>query len=248
MRLPAMKGVIERRMLINFRADPAAVAKLLPPPFEPTVVRGHAIVGICLIRLGEIRPAFLPGACGIRSENAAHRFAVHWRDGGRQREGVYIPRRDTSSRLNALAGGRLFPGVHQRAAFRVVESHPSYELEMNSDDAKGSVHVCARATTEWPSTSVFETVDEASAFFRAGSLGYSATHRSGAFDGLELRCDRWQAEPLTVDATRSSYFENSGLFPPGSVEFDCGLLMRDISHEWRGRGQLCCPVAVGAAE
>ena len=33
-------------------------------------------------------------------------------------------------------------------------------------------------------------------------------------------------------------FEDRALFPPGSVEFDCALLMRGIEHEWQGRGQL----------
>jgi len=36
----------------------------------------------------------------------------------------------------------------------------------------------------------------------------------------------------------SSFFEDRALFPPGSVEFDCALLMRGIEHEWHGRGWL----------
>jgi hypothetical protein len=37
----------------------------------------------------------------------------------------------------------------------------------------------------------------------------------------------------------SSFFENRALFPAGSVELDCSLLMRGIDHEWHGRGRLC---------
>lgn len=131
MRFPAVQGVIERRLLVNFRADPAAVSRLLPPPFEPVVVHGHAIVGICLIRLAGIRPAFLsslgpvlPAGCGLRSENAAHRIAVRWRGGNQidspYKEGVYIPRRDSSSRLNALVGAGSSPGftIGRRSASR----------------------------------------------------------------------------------------------------------------------------------
>jgi hypothetical protein len=58
-------------------------------------------------RLKQIRPAFVPVAAGIGSENAAHRFAVEWERDGQRREGVFILRRDTSSRLNTLVGGRL---------------------------------------------------------------------------------------------------------------------------------------------
>ncbi|HVU64637.1 MAG TPA: DUF2071 domain-containing protein, partial [Phycisphaerales bacterium] len=69
MKLPAIQGVIERRLLVNFRGDPEVVARLLPRPFEPVLVDGYAIVGICLIRLSGMRPAMMPVRCGVRSEN-----------------------------------------------------------------------------------------------------------------------------------------------------------------------------------
>ena len=122
MKIPVIHGVIDRRILVNYRVDPAVLAPLLPPPLRPKVIRGIGMVGICLIRLRQVRPAFLPAWLGIASENAAHRSAVEWDDGGTVREGVYVRRRDTDSRLNALAGGRLFPGVHHHARFTVRET------------------------------------------------------------------------------------------------------------------------------
>ena len=56
-------------------------------------------------RLKKIRDAKRALEAGAR-ENAAHRIAVEWDDGGTIRTGVYIPRRDSSSYLNVLAGGR----------------------------------------------------------------------------------------------------------------------------------------------
>ncbi|HXT52418.1 MAG TPA: DUF2071 domain-containing protein, partial [Thermoanaerobaculia bacterium] len=100
MRIPVIRGVIERRILVNFRVDPAALAAVLPEPLRPKLVGGYGIGGICLIRLRDIRPRLVPKAFGIRSDNAAHRIAVEWPGGG---EGVYVPRRDTNSRLNSLA-------------------------------------------------------------------------------------------------------------------------------------------------
>src|SRR5262249_36520695 len=72
-------------------------------------------------------------------------------------------------------------------------------------------------------------------FFEGGSLGYSVTAKPNHFDGLELRSFNWQVQPLTVDKVESSF----ALFPVGSVEFDCALLMRGIEHEWLCRGRLC---------
>jgi len=77
-RLPVIRGVIERRVLVNFRVDPAALERVLPPPLRPKLVGTFGIGGICLIRLRDIRPRLVPSAFRISSENAAHRIAVHW--------------------------------------------------------------------------------------------------------------------------------------------------------------------------
>ncbi len=51
MKIPTIHGYIDRRILINFTADPKAVEKIIPFPFRPIVYKEKAIVGICLIRL-----------------------------------------------------------------------------------------------------------------------------------------------------------------------------------------------------
>ncbi len=241
MRIPVIRGCIDRRILANYRIDPDVMADNLPAPFHPKLHNGYAIGGICLIRLTGVRPRFLPLPWGIRSENAAHRIAVEWEDNGQWREGVYIPRRDSSSRLNAWAGGTIFPGVHHLAKFEVKEDDSHFSVAMQSQDGDAHVLVEGDITDSLPETSVFSSIEEASLFFERGSLGYSDTHSSGRYDGLELRCQSWKVEALKITQVRSSYFENQQDFPKGSVHFDCALLMRDIQHEWHGHPDLCCP-------
>jgi len=187
--VPVMRGVIERRMLVNFRCDPEVLAKLLPAPFRPKLVRGYGLAGICLIRLGEVRPGFLPASMGLKSENAAHRIAVEWDDGDDVSEGVFIPRRDTSSCLNRLAGGRLFPGEHHRADYKVWETPQRFKVEMRAGDGGAFVRVAARLADVLPTDSVFADLEEASQFFRAGSLGWSVRAKAGEYDGLELHSE-----------------------------------------------------------
>lgn len=243
MRLPAISGIIERRILANFRIDPECMAAALPSPFRPQCVGGWAIGGICLIRLARIRPTVMPFPFGLRSENAAHRIAVEWEVAGETRQGVYIPRRDTNSRLNVLAGGRLFPGVHHHARFAVIEDGDHVSVKMTSDDGSANVHVSGTRVETLSKSSVFESVQDASRFFEQGSLGYSDSGIPDRFDGLELQCKNWVAEPMEINVIRSSYFEDTNRFPVGSVDFDCALLMRDIDHQWHGREDLCCSVA-----
>jgi len=245
MRLPAISGIIDRRILANYRVDPACMSAALPAPFRPKIVNGYAIGGICLIRLKRVRPKLLPIPWGIGSENAAHRIAVEWESNGQTMQGVYIPRRDTNSMLNSLAGGRLFPGVHHRAKFTVIEKDDDYSVTMASDDGVAGVHVAGSVTSKFADSSVFDSLKSAADFFELGALGYSDTNTIGKFDGIELQCENWQVESLNIDRIQSSYFEDRSRFPRGSLEFDCALLMRDIVHEWHGRPDLCCTGKTG---
>lgn len=233
MHIPIIKGTIKRRLLVNFRAAPEVVQRILPPPFRPKLHGGHAIVGVCLIRLQRMRPAGLPGFIGIASENAAHRIAVEWtHEHGVTREGVFIPRRDTGSFLNRLAGGRVFPGEHHPARFTVVDQGRRIDFQMKSHDGLVSVRVIGEDTERLPATSCFDSLTEASGYFEGGSLGYSVTGDAGRLDGLRLRTLEWRVSALAVSTVHSSFFADTERFPDGSIQFDHALIMRDVMHEW----------------
>ncbi len=251
MRLPAISGLIRRRLLVNFRVDGELMARFLPPPFRPKLHRGYAIAGICLIRLEQIRPSWLPRFCGISSENAAHRIAVEW-DGssGEAREGVFIPRRDTGFWLNHFAGGRIFPGEHHLADFSVTDDGASITMGIHSRDGRISVQLSAHESDSLPESSCFESLAESSAFFEGGSVGYSVTRDCCRLDGIRLETEGWQVRPLTVDLIESSFFGDEATFPPGSVTFDHAIIMRDLRHQWHGEADIFTEpaAAIEAAE
>lgn len=170
MRLPIIHGLIRRRLLVNFRVDAAVMGRFLPSPFRPKLQRGYAIAGICLIRLEQIRPAWLPSYFGISSENAAHRIAVRWDEpSGESREGVFIPRRDTGSWLNHFAGGRIFPGEHHLAEFDVADDGSRISMSIRARDHCMAVQLRARESDSLPESSCFESLAESSHYFEGGS-------------------------------------------------------------------------------
>ena len=234
-RLPVIRGVITRRLLVNYRVDPAALRGQLPPPFRPQLVGGYAVGGICLIRLDAVRPRGLPGCLGLGSENAAHRIAVEWDEAGQIRTGVFIPRRDTDSALNQALGGRLFPGCHHRADFAVNDDGEALRVAVNGRDCDLNIQVTGRVTDVVAPGSVFPTLATASEFFRQGALGWSPA-KAGGCEALELRCDAWAMQPFAVVAVASSNFDDSHRFPPGAATFDSAFIMRNITHEWRACG------------
>jgi hypothetical protein len=239
MRLPTIEGIIRRRILVNYRLDPQFIRHLLPARFAPRLYQGQAVAGICLIRLEHIRPKMLPEFVGISSENAAHRIAVVWRDEQDvAREGVFVPRRDTDSRLNHLLGGRIFPGEQHKADFTVTESGANINLSMRSNDGEVAVELKGNVAGALPRSSIFESLSASSSFFESGSVGYSITKDPCRLDGMVLQTKAWRVEPLEIERVYSSYFADEAKFPKGSVEFDHALIMRDIAHEWHSATDL----------
>ena len=251
MNIPAIQGIIRRRILLNYRVAPDVVQAILPRNFRPKLVGGQAVAGICLIRLEEIRPKGMPGFVGISSENSAHRVAVEWADAdGEMREGVFVSRRDTDSRLNALAGGRLFPGVHHFSRFTVKDEKGRISIRVESDDMELPLaDLEVREADAFPDNSLFGSLDESSRFFQAGCIGYSTRPEGCTLDGLLLEVADWRVSPLEVHSVQSAYYDDESIFPKNCIEFDHALLMRDIPHEWRSEPSMTAdPPVVKQAE
>ena len=238
---PVLAAEIERRLLLNYRADADVAAAMLPAGLRPHLVDGSAVVGVCLLRLGSARPRGMPAAIGLRSENAAHRVAVEWDGPEGLRHGVYVPRRDSDSLTNVLVGGRLYPGVHHRARFDVTETDRSFTVSCTARDGSVAVEAEAEVTPSLTS-SLFGDLGTASAFFAAGSVGFSPTRDGRGLEGLELRTDCWSVEAVHVTTVRSTFLADPARFPAGSIEFDCGLLMRRVPVTWHQVAGASLPV------
>ena len=236
--LDMIHGTIERRVLLNYRFDPSTLQRALPRPFRPKLYHGHGVGGICMIRFSGLRPRFTPRWLGLRSENAAHRIAAEWEQDGEQREGVFIPRRDTNSQFNRLLGGRAFPGIFQKSLFKAHEVASSVSVRILREDGGEEVAFIGHLAQALPPASIFPSLAEAVGFFSLGATGYSATHTEGHYHGMELRCLDWSVVPLAVDEARSCFFDDRQRFPAGTAQLDCALLMRGTAHEWRSRPDL----------
>lgn len=236
--IPTLRATMERRILVNYRFDPGVLAAWLPPPFRPALVNGYGVAGICLIRLGDIRPSGLPKSLGLTTENAAHRAAVEWDTPDGPVTGVYIPRRDTSSRIAAVLGGRVFPGCQHLATFGVEESPDRFRIQIASADATVHVLVGAHRTERVMDGSIFPDLEAASRFFRQAPVGYAATASPRVFDGVGLGTETWKFGPLALDELESSLFDDARLFPPDYVQPDSAFWMGGMATTWQRRPQL----------
>lgn len=237
MQISTLRGMIKRRILVNYRADPEAVRRLLPPGFEPKLLWGRALVGVCLIRLESMRPPGFPKALGLPSENAAHRIAATWRGpDGQPQDGVFISKRHTGSALSRWAGERLFPIHQQSARFEVRDDGTRIDFKMKTVDGDGDLQWKGVETESFPSDSVFASLSEASEFYAGGSVGISESSTPGDLHAVRLETANWGVAPMEVKGLVSAYFDDPTRFAAGEIEFDHALIMRDLSHAWRSVG------------
>lgn len=100
----------------------------------------------------------------------AHRFAVEWEDDRGPHAGVYVPRRDSGSRVISRSGGRIFLGRHGLARFHVDDTGTDLHIEVASRDGAVRLLVTAR-TAQHMTGELFSSVDEAVDFFRTAPIG-----------------------------------------------------------------------------
>lgn len=223
--MTVVRGVrahLRRRLLVTYRIDPEVARAIVPAPLRPQLVAGHALGGFCVLGLDAIRPRWMPGALGLRSENAAHRIAVEWDEGDQTCSGVYILERHSTAWHAVLFGGRLFPGVHRRARFTIDESGDRYAMTM---DAKGErLEADVEVGGDWQSD-LFPTVEAASDFYRSGRVGWSRGVDGSTLEAVTLAADGWAVEPARIHRVHSSFFES---LRPGSAALDHVVVMRDL--------------------
>ncbi|MEZ4771744.1 MAG: DUF2071 domain-containing protein [Bacteroidia bacterium] len=240
MKIPALTGLIEKRILINYRVEPAVLKKLLPSPFEPKLFGNYGIAGICFFHINHLKIKGLPFLPGISAENVSHRIAVTWEEAGIRKEGLYIPRRDTSSLIIHSAGGKIFPGMHKLGRFKTREANGYYELHLTNRD-QTRLSFLAKETTAFSHGSVFSDLHSAADLFAQNSLEYAPRFKNMIYDGIAFRANRQKVQPLHICQMRSDFFENEETFPKGSVFFDHALLMKNIRSEWTALPELLAP-------
>jgi hypothetical protein len=224
-------GVIKRRFMLNYRADPEVVNRLLPAPFHPKLYHGYAIVGVCLVRLESLRPRGLPLWLGVSSENAVHRIASEWTDAkGIYREGVFVARRDTDLWLSTILRGKLFRERYHKARFAVDESVGHVEFAYRSLDNSTEVSFSGDEALQLPVSSCFKSLQED--FFGSANSGGSPMEDSDSLEGIAIEAKEWKVRPFRVNRVSCSVFDDQDRFPVGSIEFDHALVMRDIAHAW----------------
>ena len=105
------------------------------------------------------------------------------------------------------------------------------QVAVQSNDGAMDFRIKARESDRMSAESIFDSLDGASAYFKASTCGCSPNQER--YDQLELKPHNWNFSPLDIEHLEASWFECETRFPTGTIEFDSAFIMRDIAHEWR---------------
>lgn len=224
-------GVIRHRLLINRLVDPGEVAPRLPEGIRPHVTStGGVIVGCCLIAIDAARPAPLPAIVGSRIRAAAHRISV---DVGRHdaapSQAVYVPRRHTDALAPVLLGGRIFPGMHDRADIELSRTDDTLRWSVRSRDHRpDSAGARFDIAVEADLSGSVETSSEIADVVIGTVLGVSPGPRPGSLEAADMCPAVTTAHRVELRFLQSDFLESFETAEPAET-----LLMTDVGVTWR---------------
>lgn len=224
---PAVRGIVERRLLVNYRVDLGRLDAILSKPFRGREVgeSGMGIGSICLTRVENARPRFAPGFLGIPVETATHRVYARVEGGGEHC--VYVPRRDVSSGFHAFVMGSLLPMEFDRGEFRTEERGIERLIQVDGGNEVVGVLFQETERDEVKEDSVFYSLESASVFLCEGGVEYGMS--GDVYSGIETCLQENDLKPVEVKDEQSSYFGKMG------GEFDSAFRMEEVEHVWEPR-------------
>jgi hypothetical protein len=214
---------VRSRVLAIYHGNPAALAERLPASVRPRLVHGRALVVLCYTRLGTLGSRFLPhrGAC---SNHLAYRVLVERERRGALQPETWVARRETSSRLGAGLGERLFGKEHGRATFAIEEQDRTFTLCVSS--GRGEELYLRAEPAPGSESRLFPGGREVQALLRASGDVHPADFLVPEADAIDARGEL-APEPLIVHEIRSTFLDDPATFPEGTLEFDSAWRLVD---------------------
>jgi hypothetical protein len=221
----SIRGTIRRRLLVNAVVDPDEATRRLPVGLRPHVTALGTVVGCCLLEIDGIRPAYVPAIAGRTLRAAAHRISVEWEDdSGQMTVGVYVPMRQTDSRMAVALGGRWFPGVHEPAEVEVSASDGDLRW---ATDPRGPDGYRVRVDASIPrDTDASIACEPVAGTCMSADVGLSPDHH-GVLEGARMEPDHRRVRKVAIDDLDSAFLSS---FTTARVA--PSYLMADVGVTW----------------
>jgi len=231
-----VKAWFDQTLVLTYALPARLLSPLLPPGLILDSFDGLGFLAVAMVQTRDLRPAFLPRACGQDFFLAGYRIFARFRTpDGRLLRGLRILRSDTNRRRMVLGGNLLTHYQYRLAKVFVGDTRKELRVQITTPGAEADVEVIAHLdepTTAPPVGSPFKDLHQARLF--AGPLPFTfdyeeETHSIVAIEGIR---ENWRPLPVPVTVRRLSFLEH----PPFNREralLANAFYTRGVPYEWK---------------
>lgn len=244
-----MKTTFRKCFLVNFRMEPEALRRNLPPHLEPDIFNGKAFLSVVIADLEAMRLGFLPRCVGSDFTQVVYRAIVRAPTGER---GVHFLRSDADdatmstfgnlfsnfkfnlarfrwqdvadSGANNAAFSMPHVGASGSCRFKCYSSDGVGDVDAEFDRSKTSLVVSAG------SLHAGRTLAEAREYFC--ELYAAFTSDETRWNAVRIKRSEWNIVMLPDTRGRYDFMQRSEQFPPGACELDSVIYAADMDYHW----------------
>jgi hypothetical protein len=227
----------EFSLVLTYALPRAVLQSLLPPGLELDTYGDDGFVAIALVRTHRLRPAFLPGFCGLDFFLTGYRIFVRYRTAaGQKLRGLLILRSDTDRRLMRILGNALTHYHYHQAHVAWERTPDTLHVVTRTADHQADLELTAHlgeTSPSLPAESPFPDWVTARRF--AGPMpftfGYeAATHAIIRVEGLRTH---WQPRPVRVTVQPPGFFQQAPFAGGPPPRLANAFFVENISYLWR---------------
>jgi uncharacterized membrane protein YphA (DoxX/SURF4 family) len=220
-------------LTLTYAIPEKILAPLLPPGLELETVNGQGFVAVALVQTEDLRPSELPRAAGQDFFLAGYRVFTRFKTAsGRSLRGLRILRSDTDQAVMAAGGNLLTHYNYHRCTVAISTTAEAIDVAVRSADGAGDLEISARPREHvLPPGSPFESIREARRF--AGPLPFTFDYEPETHAIIAIQASRahWHPEPIAVDVTRISFFDQPA-FRGSSPVLAAAFHVSNIDYRW----------------
>jgi hypothetical protein len=232
-----VKAHMVERYIFNYRMPPAELKKRLPVSWlEPQVINGSSAVSFCILWLEHLTVSPIPALLRFSTISCAYRIGVLDASVDPPEPSVYVTDRWADLPLISILGPLV---LHD--SIPVIKGAIGHEqggethVQMSYTDGGALFSGSARPTPDGKLQSkVFGSVDDFSAFIKAGVSSYAPSLQHGVLTKVDLIKEDVAYEPLVPKIEYSELVDET--WRDSGLEVDSAVHAHGAQYIWAYRG------------
>lgn len=234
-RLP-IRAHLAASLVLAYAIPEERLKPFLAPGLQLDTYGGFGFLAIAMVETRDLRPSFLPSACGLNLFLAGYRIFARYRTpAGRTLRGLRILRSDTNRWSMRVFGNLLTHYGYELSGCRARRTPGTYTVEICTPCSVADLLVEADIAKEPgnpPPGSPFPDLREARKF--AGPLPFTfdyerETHSIIRVEGVR---QEWNPRPVSVKVHRNTFIEKEPFRSAGAILANA-FYLENVPYFWK---------------